>query len=95
MSCFAMFEIDRGASMADAKFHNTENLEDSYVEFGPVSDEYRFGAIDVEEWVPYISKDKKEWSIALAYEIDGTPVSPLDLMAQLKNKIKGIMEGKE
>ena len=87
MSCFAMFEIDRGASMADAKLHDTGNIMDGYVEFGPVSNEYRFGAIDVEEWVPYISKDKKEWSIALAYVINGTPVSPLNLMEQLKNKI--------
>lgn len=88
MNTIVCFEIDAGASMAGSKLHDGNEITDSYLEFEPISNQYRFGAIDVDEGIPYISKDKKEWTIALAYEMEGRHINPLDLVKFVQSKIK-------
>lgn len=81
----AVFHITGGVSFADTKLHEAEKIEDAFVEFGPLSHEYAWGMIDAKGW-PFISKDGKEWSIALTYEIDGHPVSASEIADYIRSK---------
>ena len=88
MNTIVCFEIDAGASIAGSKLLDGNEITDSFLVFEPISNQYRFGAIDVEEGLPYISKDKKEWTLALAYEFEGRHINPFDLEKFVQSKIK-------
>ena len=74
----AIFDVKGAAVAADCEFIEADNICDSAIKFGPINYDYKWGLVDSEdERIAWASKDKKNWTLAFVFVIDGSEDDPV------------------